>query len=342
MKKSSSRRRFLKKSALGLGLVTTASPLLADSKPETNALRLPREVWIGTVSLEGIRAANPADMVEKILSVMEKMAAMNPDIICLPESFAFSNLEESVDWKTAAAEIPGPVVSAIAPFARKHNCYVICPTLIKKAGDMYIAAVLIDRKGEVVGKYLKMHPAQNEIESGIRPGPMTPPVFETDFGKIGIQICFDLKWEEGWHALKAAGAEIIFWPSAYGGGREISSRAWRHQVYLVSSTAKGATKIFDMTGEEIARTGRWQQDWICAPVNLEKTFLPAWPSFVHFPAIMQKYGQKVRLTTFEEEEWTIIESLDPEVKVADILKEFNLPTQHETIRQVTVLQEQKR
>ncbi|MEZ4829405.1 MAG: nitrilase-related carbon-nitrogen hydrolase [Bacteroidia bacterium] len=342
MDHNSSRRRFLKKSALGVGLAASGYSLSAQSQQDNITPRLPREVWVGTVALENLRAANPEEMVRKVLSVMEKMAVMKPDIICLPESFATSNLESQVDWKAVAEEVPGPVVSAMAEFARKNNCYVICPTLIKEKGDMYIAAVLLDRKGKVAGRYLKMHPAQNEIESGVRPGPLVPPVFETDFGKIGIQICFDIKWEVGWKLMKDHGAEIVFWPSAYGGGREITSMAWRYQVPLVSATAKGASRICDITGEEITRTGRWQYDWICAPVNLEKAFLPAWPSFVHFPEIMKKYGQKIRLTTFDEEEWTIIESLDPEVKVADVLREFNLPTHHETITQVTKLQDANR
>jgi len=54
--------------------------------------------------------------------------------------------------------------------------------------------VLIDRQGKVAGEYRKMRPAESEMKMGVKPGQSNPPVFQTDFGKIGIQICFDIKY----------------------------------------------------------------------------------------------------------------------------------------------------
>jgi len=68
----------------------------------------------------------------------------------------------------------------------------------------------------------------------------------------------------------------------------------------------------------------WDVNLICAPVNLEKTFLHAWPSGQRFAEIKAKYGRKVKITTYSEEQWSIIESLSPDVRVKDILSEFNL------------------
>jgi hypothetical protein len=202
--------------------------------------------------------------------------------------------------------------------------------------------MLIDRAGKMIGEYRKIRPAENEIESGVRPGPIDPPVFETDFGKIGIQICFDNKWDDGWQKLKEKEAEIVFWPSAYAGGREVNSRAWRHQMYVVSSTQKDTAKICDVTGEVIAQTGRWQPNWTCAPINLEKAFLLTWPAVTYFGKIQEKYGRRISLTTFDEEEWTIIESLDSTLKVADILTEFQLVSQHQLLKNITAAQAKNR
>ena len=282
------------------------------------------------------------NMVLKVLQLMENLIPYQPDIICLPEGFAYANTRETFEVKKVAEKVPGPVVSPFQEFAKKHQCYVICPTYTRDQGAIYIAAVVIDRAGNLMGEYRKMRPTEGEIDSGVKPGPLNPPVFETDFGKIGIQICFDVKWETGWQKLKEAGAEIIFWPSAYGGGRELCSRAWRHQVYLVSSTDTDTSRICDMTGEIIAQTGRWQRNWICAPVNLEKAFLHTWPAVQEFAKIQKRYGRKIKITTSTEEQWTLIESLDSEVKVADILAEFKLPTHQELIQKTERVQQQSR
>jgi len=344
MKKSfSTRREFIRNSSLGL----TAAGLGAthpSSGPDaaTAPCRLPREVWVGTVASGGLRAETAGEMVSKVIEIMEKMAPFQPDIICLPEVFAYTGINEKFEIREVAAAVPGPVVSPLQDFARRHQCYVICPTYIRQQHHYYIGAVLIDRGGKVAGEYLKSRPADSELAAGVMPGPLDPPVFTTDFGKIGIQICYDIKWDEGWHKLKAAGAEIIFWPSAYAGGRELSGRAWRHQVYIVSSTLKDSSRICDMTGEVIAQTGRWQSQWVCAPLNLEKAFLHAWPAVRVFPEIQKKYGRKIKLTTYTEEEWTTLESLDPEVKIADVLAEFDLPTHYQHINNSSRMQNNKR
>lgn len=338
-KTNTNRRTFLRNSSLlAGGLALPAQQMQAEPLAE----RLPREVWVGTIAVSGMTAETSADMTAKVLGIMEHLLPYRPDIICLPECFAFTSIQQKYRIAEVAEEVPGPIISPFMNFARQHRCYIICPTYIRQDAQLYIAATLIDRQGKIVGTYRKMRPADSEMAEGVKPGPMDPPVFTTDFGKIGIQICFDLKWEEGWQQLKAGGAEIIFWPSAYAGGREICSRAWRHQVYLVSSTQKDSSRICDMTGDVIAQTNRWQPHWACAPINLEKTFLHVWPAVSVFPAIQQKYGRKVQLTTYAEEEWATLESFDPGIKVKDILAEFNLPTHDELLHNSALMHDQKR
>ena len=330
-----SRRKFLGNASLGAGAFGLPG-YFSQAEGIKSGDNVPRHVNIGTVSIMDISASNPPDMIQKVLGIMENMVPYKPDIICLPEIFAYANIaNHHYQLKDVAEKVPGAVVTPFLNFARTHNCYGICPTYSLHGEKIYISAVLISRQGKVAGEYHKMRPAESELKMGITPGKANPPVFETDFGKIGVQICFDVKYEEGWNALKDKGAQIIFWPSAYAGGQEISSRAWRHQVYIVTSTQKDTSKICDITGETIAQTGRWQRNWICAPVNPEKAFIPTWPAVSLFPDIQKKYGPKLRLTTFSEEEWTIMESLDAGLKIADVLKEFNLKSMHETLKELS-------
>ncbi len=223
----------------------------------------------------------------------------------------------------------------------KNRCYVVCSIYTKENSHYYNSAIIIDRDGKSVGEYRKIRPTEGEIEGGITPGPLEPPVFKTDFGVIGVQICFDIEWPDGWKRLRESGAEIVFWPSAFAGGKAVNTIAWRNKYCVVSSTRKDTTKICDVSGEEIAWTGRWD-DWICAPVNLEKAFLHTWPYVRRFNDIRAKYGQKIQIKTFHEEEWSIIESRSPDVKVADVLKEFEIKTYEELIGSSELMQEKHR
>jgi beta-ureidopropionase len=154
-----------------------------------------------------------------------------------------------------------------------------------------------------------------EMLAGISPGPIDPPVFQTDFGRVGAQICFDIERADGWRRLRRKGAELAFWSSAFAGGSMVNTVAWQHKMPVVSSTRRDTTKICDITGEELARTGRWSLNWAVAPVNLEKVFLHTWPYNRHFDAIRARYGRDVRITTFDEEEWwTILESRSADVR----------------------------
>lgn len=322
-----SRRKFLKTAALtsgisSMGIMSVKSHPLEKEKVQE---RLPREVWVGAISQEGMSTDTAEEMVDRIFQVMEQVLVYQPDIICLPEVFHTSNVKQRYNINEKIA-ISNDILVKMSAFAKQHRCYLIVAVNTAENGKTFNSAVLLDRQGSTVGEYRKIHLTENEINNGLTPGPLDPPVFQTDFGKVGIQICFDVMWEDGWKKLKDQEAEIVFWPSAYGGGQSLQVKALQHRYVLATSTRKGSSKLWDISGKEIANTGSWEKNWYCAPVNLEKAFLHTWPFVQHFGKIKAKYGRKVRITNFHEEEWSVIESLSPDVIVADILKEFNLKT----------------
>lgn len=322
-----SRRKFLSASAMAAGGVTIASGGLANAleAPSASTERANREVWVASVSQMDMTAETPALMVEKVFGVLKEALAYQPDIICLPELFGTSNIKRKYTFKEEVAFSPD-IIKQFAAFAKANNCYVICPVYTEEAGNVYNAAVVLDRQGLRLGEYRKAHIVEDEISFGITPGTLSPPVFKTDFGIIGIQICFDILWEDCWRKLRENGAEIVFWPSAFAGGQMVNTRAWQHNYHVVSSTRKDTTKICDISGMEIAKTGIWNRNLVCAPVNLEKAFVHVWPHVFQFDRIREQYGRKIRIAIFHEEEWAIIESLSPEVKVKDVLKAFNIRT----------------
>jgi predicted amidohydrolase len=209
-------------------------------------------------------------------------------------------------------------------FARGNGCHVIAPIHTLENSACYNAAVLIDREGKRVGEYRKIRTTVEEMDDGVSPGPTDPPVFQTDLGVIGIQICFDIEWADGWRRLHEKGAEIVFWPSAFGGGKRVNTMAWTNKYCMVSSTALGTSRICDVTGETVLETGRWNSSGICAALNLEKALVHTWPYVERFAEIQVKYGRKVRIYNLHEEELTVIESRSADVKVADILREYQI------------------
>ncbi len=332
------RRRFLAGVSSGMGAAVLAQAGVAGEKADTPNRQ---QVWIATISLAQLGGETAEEMVGKVLNRAGQSLVCGPDIICLPEAFPYYNVSQKKTVKEAAEPLPGWVVQRFAEFAEKNRCYVICPLEIRDGDTFYNSAVLIDRQGKVAGAYHKIHPTVDEIESGVMPGPLEPPVFQTDFGTIGIQICFDVNWPDGWRRLRKAGAEIIFWPSAFPGGRMLNAMAWMNKSYIVTSTWPGPSRIIDITGGEIAASGRFEH-WVCAPVNLEKAFIHIWPYLKNLDGIRAKYGQKVRVVKMHDEDWAIVECVSPELRIKDVLAEFELPTHEEHIQKGETAQNKTR
>ena len=314
------RRKFLQSTSVGLSLgvwagtqsTATAASSATRVRPRPREKRLPREVWVATVSQNGMQARSYEEMIKKILGRMQELISYEPDIICLPEVFPFANLSSGRPPVSQVAEVPiGDISRPFAEFARKHGCNIVCPIYTKENGHYYNSAVFMQ------------------------------PVFKTDFGIVGVQICFDIEWNDGWQKLRQAGAEIVFWPSAFAGGMAVNAKAWQNKFVVVSSTRKDTSKICDISGEVVASTGRWN-DWVCAPVNLEKAFLHTWPFCQRFDEVQAKYGRGLRITTFHEEEWTIIESCSADVRVADVLKEFEFQAYEDFIQAADAMQRKHR
>ena len=328
-----SRRNFIGKAAMTAGLTTIGSDAIFGQPSGINEQpdRLPREVWIATASQQGISAETPEKKAQAMLDLITKSLIYQPDVICLPEVFMFAGVRNKPKLSLQEeASLSGELLKEFTGFARANHCYLICPVFTHENGKTYNAAVVIDRQGNRMGEYRKMYLPDDEVKMGLTSGPLQPPVFNADFGIFGIQICYDVNWNDGWQALRQQGAEIVFWPSAYAGGQMINAKAWQNKYVVVSSTGE-ISKICDVSGEVIRQTGIWDRNLICAPVNLEKAFLHTWPVVLQFDAIRAKYGRKVRITNFHEEQWSILESLSPDVRVKDILAEFEIRTHEQLI-----------
>lgn len=315
-------------------------------KSEKREGQLLREVWAASISLRGLWPEQTIEgRLNKIFARMENVYSYEPDIICLPEIFPISWVDEPVTLAEIAESetIPGPITSMVAKIAKNQNCYIVCPVITEKEGHFFNSAILINRKGKIQGVYNKAHPVDIEIlpdkvfrGGGTIPGTLEPPVFKTDFGIIGIQICFDASYFDTWRTLKEQGAEMVLFPSQGPFGDILSFHAWMNQYAIVSSTGEDA-RIIDMTGDVIASDGEFER-WACAPVNLERQLVRLWPYVKKFDQIRKKYGKKVSIKIYHAENWATIESLDPELKISALLSEFEIPNYEDELKELTAIQ----
>jgi predicted amidohydrolase len=312
--------------------------------------RLPREVWAAAISLKGLWPEETIEKrMKKILERMESVYAFEPDVIVLPETIQASWVKERKALEELAEDEdkPGPITSMLAAVAKQQKCYITCPTITKRNGRFYNSSILLDRKGEIAGVFHKIRPTATEIipgqyyqGGGVTPGDLRAPVFQTDFGVVGMQICADASWAENWQSLKKDGAEMVLFPSQGPYSNTLSDHAWFNHFYVVSATGEDA-RIIDITGDVVASDGEFAR-WVCAPVNLEKVLVHIWPQTLKFKDIQKKYGRKIRFHVLHAENWATLESMDPEIKVLDVLREYELPTYDEQIREATEIQNKHR
>jgi predicted amidohydrolase len=245
---------------------------------------------------------------------LNQAASFHPDIACLPELFS----------NRAPEPVPGLISERLARWASDHSSYLIFGLKTRTGNNVYNSAILIDRRGQVIGQYNKIHPTEEEIKKGTTPGDEgRPPVFKTDFGTIGIQICFDVNWREEWRRLKQKGVEIVFWPSAYPAARQLPALALSNEYYIVSSTMDRSSHIYDITGEVLASSGKYQE-WAGAVVPLGKRLFEIDYNAEKAHQIQGKYGAKVQVDWFHDSDWFTLASLDPELTVQDLIAEYKL------------------
>ena len=221
------------------------------------------------------RPRNSKSSQENLLQfskLIAKAAAQKADIVCLPEGVTLVGTDHS--YISASEPVPGPTTEYLGEIALKHNLYIVAGILEKKDDVVYNTAVLIDRKGKLAGKYRKVSLPQEEIDGGVTPGNSFP-VFDTDFGKIGLMVCWDVTFPEPARALAQNGAEIIFLPIWGGDVTLTKARAIENQVYVVSSTYDMITAVFDQRGN-IMKEATNKNPVIVTNVDLNKQTLWPW------------------------------------------------------------------
>ena len=181
---------------------------------------------------------------EQILNLLEENASNDCDLMLLPEICLGNDNIIAMN---------GEEIQNVAAIAKKHRKYIVFPVFRKTDQARRLnSAILFDRYGNIKGVYDKIYPYWEEFY-------LTPPatpgneayVFETDFGKIGMAICFDVNFPDIWKRLRQKGAELVLWPSAYSAGTSLQAHALNYNVNIITSTLRSDCLVYDITGKEV-------------------------------------------------------------------------------------------
>ncbi len=240
------RRQFIQHSAVAVSSLASVEAAGRSSIDEQGTPR--SEEAAGKIG-RPVRAVSigfkPGLSLEQIAGLVDKEGARGADIIALPETFRGQD-------NHSAESLDGPTVSTLARLAAKHRTYLVCPIDRQDGERRFNSAVLLDRGGQVACVYNKMYPFSKEFGNapGLHPGEAVT-VFPTDFGRVGLAICFDVNWAPLWQRLSDFRAELVIWPSAYSAGRSLQARAIDFNYYVMSATWTPDCLVYDIDGEQL-------------------------------------------------------------------------------------------
>ncbi len=192
--------------------------------------------------------------IEKAVHYIEEAANRGAQIVALPEHFSYMKIEGSP--YPFAEKIDGELITTISKSAKKNNIYILAgsfPETIEASEKTYNTTVFINPQGDPIGIYRKIHlfdynvtSQKSLMESRLVEGGTEAVLVDTEFGKIGLTICYDLRFPELFRNLALRGAKIVFMPSAFllNTGKDhwqvlLRARAIENQLYIAAPNQFG-------------------------------------------------------------------------------------------------------
>jgi predicted amidohydrolase len=238
-----------------------------------------------------------------------------------------------------------PALLAIAAKAREYQTWIVAPMILREEGQQDLAtnaAVLLDRAGAVAGVYRKVHPVADGrgiLEGGVTPGNDFA-VFDCDFGRLGILICYDMSYPPAWQAMADAGAEIVAVPSASPQTLRPSAEALEHRFYVVTSTPRDNASMFNPIGMTIAQTTN--NKVLVHEIDLSYAILHWTANLEDGRALTRRFGNRVGYVYSSREDTGVFWSNDPTMSVGAMVKELGLREMAEALEYSRGLQDKAR
>jgi len=220
--------------------------------------------------------------LEACLARLSEAADAGAELLVLPEcaipGYMFDSAAEAMRF---AEEVPGPTTEALAAECRRLSIHTVCGLLERDGDRLRNAAVLVGPDG-LIGTYRKTHLPFLGVDRFTVPGDELP-VFETPIGRIGLEICYDLRFPEVTRALALQGADIVALPTAWPVAARIQAelitvaRAAENRVYLLTANRVGKerggefcgrSQIVDPYGKRLAEADANEEALLLGDVDL--------------------------------------------------------------------------
>lgn len=236
---------------------------------------MPAALHVAVVQMHS--GADKQENIDAALELIERAAGLGARLVALPEMWTYLGPTEGA-WEVAEP-VPGPTITRLAEAARAHGIYLHCGSVYERVeGEprLYNTTVVLDPQGEIIAKYRKIHLFDVAIDGqfSFQESAMMAPggelvIAHVDGVKVGLAICYDLRFPELFRLLALRGAELIVLPAAFTQytGKDhwellIRARAVENQLFMVApnewgrhpngGTSYGRSMIVDPWGNVLA------------------------------------------------------------------------------------------
>ena len=302
--------------------------------------RPPRKVIVGT-SMTRWYSDYPGlnGRLEQMRGLIDEMAAESRSKYGRSIDLAlFTEYALTAGKSGTAAEVAVPlddtIIKALASKAREYNTYIVFGGVFlddPATAACSNAAVVIDRQGRPAGRYVKVHPVLDRIEpkgqivleGGVKPGTAYN-VLDLDFGRVGVQICYDIEYPEGWRRLAEKGAELVLYPTQSPQLTRPSMYAATHEYWVVSSTFRNNASFFEPGTGLVAAQITEPKRTLVREIDLSYLILPWSSRLRNGEAFRQAFGDRVGYHYSESEDRGIFWSNDPGRSIGQMARSLGL------------------
>ena len=279
---------------------------------------------------------------DNISSLLDLAARESPDLVVLPEAL---NCGFAGTFVAAAVEVPGPESEMFARWAREHGCHVLLPLVERYRGRVRNSAILLDRKGEVSGRYFKTFPTIGELEEGVVPGEGAV-ALEADFGPIGAAICYDANFTRLFAQYEELGVKLVCFVSMFSAGTLLNAYAVHHGYHIVSAYTYesrfidpgGRTTAVD--GERVPMASGNLPVLLTRTIDLDTLQVHLDEIGPHLKDLKEKRAGEVSFEMFRTEGFVLLRTHREDLPARAIVDELGLETRQEYLKRATKLRDE--
>ncbi len=271
---------------------------------------------------------SPEVLVEQMISFwqgqLNQVLKSKLDLIVLPEVCDVPIGLNTSEQKTYLKARKNRLSDFFAKIAQENNCYIAFGSLHETDKGLRNSLILLDRTGKIAGTYHKNFPTISEMEQGVIPGDQTP-VFQCDFGKVAMAICFDLNYDELRSKYIKLQPDIILFSSLYHGGLMQSQWAYSCRSYFVSAigTIQLPSEVLNPLGELVASSTNYF-NYTLATINLDYELAHLDYNWDKLKKLKAKYGDAVSIHDPGKVGSVMITSEDKTISAKQMVKEFDI------------------